>query len=885
MIFKEKIMSKNKIAKLLLALGIGVVTAASSVAIAGCNNTTDGTDTGGGGGGGQQQEQPITEYTVKFDLNGLNGQAPDDQKVKSGDKLSPVEISVPDGYILDGWFDAKTDGNKWNFETDTVTGNITLYAHWHEILTLATPAPKIEDGVLSWDAVTGADEYEIYEGGELIATQAETEYTIDNADRAYGVYTFSVKAISHDHDAYFDGDVSATVYYIYTDSDFEYEEVTTTVDLQALQDYFGTSNKLEEPYTEGAVTFDAGVYFDTSSSVPSVNNQQKKITFNLQGVYNSIKFDAKGASSGTLNLYKKDGTVLKEYGTISSAVTGLTADYLPAGEYYLQSAGSLRLSKISYTQYLEKGTPVAMEVKASNVDFLIGREFSAAGVNATVEYDNGAKRAVNLTAANFDYSDVNMDEVGEYTVRISYTENGETIHGEYTVYVYAVTSIELATSTTNGNKQTNFNLVYKQGGTFSEEGLTVVATATCQTKTKEFVLNASDYTTNKDAINLSATGEQTYTVTVVSEKTAGGAAITKNITINVVAAIQAENNQVTVGVDKSQPVSATNFHTITDALCYLKQLNLGAGVVKVINIADGEYFEKVFVDIPNVQLIGSDTNTPDHATDNGVVIVYDAIAGGTDASGHTYGTNGSATVTVTTNASNFIARNITFKNYYNTYELYSQSLQISSDSQAVALLVESPSAAFYGCKLTSYHDTLYSNKGNHYYEKCWIEGHTDYIFGQDAIAYFNDCDIYSIGAGASVSNGGYVTALKPTDSGNTKYYFVYNNCRFDADENTMKGSVALGRAWGAGMKMVVINSTISEKFSTAAHTATTTNGQRYCTMSGNEPKPGNMLEYGNTGAGAIEASIANTCTYMTETEAAAYDLDNLSTILGWNPRA
>lgn len=797
-------MSKKKIAKLLLALGIGVATVASGVAVAGCNN-------GNGGDNPPVTGGEVSEYTVTFNLNGGSGTAPAAQTVDSGEKLAPVaDPTHPDGLEFDGWWTAAEGGTKWNFETDTVTGNLTLYAHW-----------KSEGGEVNPNP-----------GGE------------------------------------------------------EYEDVETVVPLTELWEHFGngSGNKLAEDYTVGAVTFEAGVYFDSTGGITgnTVNNQKKKIWFDLQGSVNSIKFDAKGGSSFTLILYKEDGTEVKSFGTITDPQLNLTAEELPAGKYYLLSEdGSGRLGNISYTQRLQKGTPASIEVKATEVDFLLNRTFSTTGVSATVTYTNGGSRAVSLTAANFDSSSVDMTKVGTYTVNVSYTESDETVHGSYEINVYGVESIELGTYTTNGNKQVNFKQVYKVGGTFSTEGLTVVATAKCGTKEKQFVLNADEYTANTPG--LAAAGTVNFTVNVADKVLGEATAASATLPITVLEGATVENNTVTISVDKSKDVSSTNFKTLTDAIVYLGQLNLGADVVKVINIADGEYFEKVYINIPNVQLIGSATVKPNHDNDNGVVIVYDALAGTTDAAGHTYGTNGSATVTVGDGATNFVAKNITFKNYYNTFELYSQSKAAMSDTQAVALLVESSKATFIGCKLTSYHDTLYSNKGNHYYEQCWIEGHTDYIFGQDANAYFNDCDIFSIGAGADEKNGGYVTALKPSTA--NKYVFVYNNCRFNADENTKDGSIALGRAWGADMKMVVINSTISAKFSTAAHTAGTGSGERYCTMSGNEPKAANMLEYNNTGAGAINTSLDNTCTVIDATAAAAYGLANIENIIGWDPVA
>ena len=38
-------------------------------------------------------------------------------------------------------------------------------------------------------------------------------------------------------------------------------------------------------------------------------------------------------------------------------------------------------------------------------------------------------------------------------------------------------------------------------------------------------------------------------------------------------------------------------------------------------------------------------------------------------------------------------------------------------------------AAFYGCRFVSFHDTLLDDTGRHYYRGCYVQGGTDFIFG------------------------------------------------------------------------------------------------------------------------------------------------------------
>jgi len=68
-------------------------------------------------------------YTVNFVANG-GSPAPADQNIASGGKvfMPPAVDKFPDGFV--DWYKDAAYTNVWNFASDTVTGNITLYAKW-----------------------------------------------------------------------------------------------------------------------------------------------------------------------------------------------------------------------------------------------------------------------------------------------------------------------------------------------------------------------------------------------------------------------------------------------------------------------------------------------------------------------------------------------------------------------------------------------------------------------------------------------------------------------------------------------------------------------------------------------------------------------------------
>ena len=71
------------------------------------------------------------EYTVTFDANG-HGTAPTQQKTTYGGKITEPAAPTAENYYFQGWFKESTCENMWDFDSDTVTADITLYAKWSE---------------------------------------------------------------------------------------------------------------------------------------------------------------------------------------------------------------------------------------------------------------------------------------------------------------------------------------------------------------------------------------------------------------------------------------------------------------------------------------------------------------------------------------------------------------------------------------------------------------------------------------------------------------------------------------------------------------------------------------------------------------------------------
>ena len=817
----------------------------------------------------KENSQTETKVTVTFNTNG--GSSITAVEVTSGSKISQPENPTKEKQVFTGWFKDEACTEVWNFDTDTVTSATTIYAGWRNYQATLVYNNNTENEILT----------SVEEDGNYYVSKPEDP--TKPYSQFIGWYTDAELTTEFD----FINTALTSDITIYAKWDQKFDTVNTIFDFEACALEMGLANKQKTTveYTyKNKFYFGVGVYFEYGSdpSKNCINTQAKDfvVTVSGQGATNSISFNAKEASSRPatfqfVNVETEE--IVYEKQIAAGDQWSDTISNLEAGQYKLVCNNSIRFYSFAVTEKLPQSATTHIELNTSGIvkNYLLGQEFDASGLAVNLAYENGRLDLLDPSKYNITVDDSFTTSAGVKTIKVTYQYNADTVYTEeFTVNVCEVESLVLYQHTLNASRQTiNNQVIFNVNGTFNYDSLVVKAKCKIPGTDEyvEFLLSDKEYVVSN--VDLTTTGNKSVTITYGTGETA----VTADYDIEVlnIPDLSAET-AVNVTVNPTASISVAdgvyNFHTINQALQFLTLAKVSDNCAKTITLTkETVYNEKVYINIPNVTLTTADVTAED-VTKYGV-IEFNVLAGMLDPSETTvYSTDGSATVTISKDAEGFTAKFVTFKNYYNTYELYSQSKTMFNDTQAVAALVQADKSTFINCYFTSYHDTLYAQVGRQYYENCIIEGHTDYIFGYDATAYFKNSTIKSIGAGIDDNNGGYVVASKgnPVNGENIIYGYIFDGCTFTADENTASGSVSLARGWNTGMTMMIMNSTLTGHFSKEAYGYSESKfNDRYGKMNA-EPVAEQLLEYNNTGDGAITESIANTCTVVDEATAAKY---------------
>lgn len=253
-----------------------------------------------------------------------------------------------------------------------------------------------------------------------------------------------------------------------------------------------------------------------------------------------------------------------------------------------------------------------------------------------------------------------------------------------------------------------------------------------------------------------------------------------------------------------------------------------------IHVKNGIYREKVVVPSVNTKLsiIGEDAAK--------TIITWDDYFGkinrGRNSTFYTY--------TLLVIADDFYAENLTIEN------------SAGPVGQALALFVKGDRCVFRNCLLLGNQDTLYTDGLNsrQYFDGCYIEGTTDFIFGP-ATALFNNCTVHS-------KRDSYITAASTPEG--KPFGYVFMNCKITAAPEAKK--VYLGRPWRDYAKTVFIGCELG------AHIVP----EGWSNWSGTgRDKTAYYAEYNNRGAGADISRRVPWSHQLTKKEAKKYTIKNI----------
>lgn len=154
----------------------------------------------------------------------------------------------------------------------------------------------------------------------------------------------------------------------------------------------------------------------------------------------------------------------------------------------------------------------------------------------------------------------------------------------------------------------------------------------------------------------------------------------------------------------------------------------------------------------------------------------------------------------------------------NTYTLwadgpgfYAENITIRNTSgnlgQAIALRTTGDTMVFKNCRFLGFQDTYYAHKKRQYNLKCYIEGATDFIYG-DATAVFDSCTINCVKGGQYISAPADSKLITPIVGGTFIHGLLFRYCNITANADVPKNSYYLGRPWQPNSSSVFIKCTL-----------------------------------------------------------------------------
>lgn len=186
--------------------------------------------------------------------------------------------------------------------------------------------------------------------------------------------------------------------------------------------------------------------------------------------------------------------------------------------------------------------------------------------------------------------------------------------------------------------------------------------------------------------------------------------------------------------------------------------------------------------------------------------------------------------------------------------------------QAVALHVEGDRVSVKNCNITSNQDTLLVTRdgSRQYFKDCYIEGTTDFIFGEATVLFLN-CTIKSL-------TNSFITAASTRE--HTPYGLVFQHCKLIAGEEATK--VYLGRPWRPFARTVFMYCELGSHIRAEGW-----DPWKGDAMFPDKDKTAFYAEYKNFGPGADTSQRVSWSRQLTAKEAKQYTMKHM--FRDWNP--
>ncbi|MDO5294935.1 MAG: pectinesterase family protein, partial [bacterium] len=340
-----------------------------------------------------------------------------------------------------------------------------------------------------------------------------------------------------------------------------------------------------------------------------------------------------------------------------------------------------------------------------------------------------------------------------------------------------------------------------------------------------------------------------------------------------------------------------NYETVNEALLACKAMNPKSEEERItIHIAPGLYREQIIVETPYISFVNDDPSKQVTLTwyygigyqyysvnEKGYYSKENAHDLYEKAAPVKWGT----TTYIKNKATGFTAENIIFEASFNRYvteeeiadgveltgaesikfkrELGADVASKAATERAAAMCIEGDNAKFVNCSFLSSQDTLFTGNANtkSYFKDCFIEGNTDYIFG-DGNVVFDTCTLSWYGY-TTGSTAGYITAARNTLS---EHGYLFKDCTVTGNqaEGVTVTPGYFGRPWGATAKVAFIDTLLSD--------ASMIDKAGWTSMSGVQPEEAKFVEYNTTYMDGTKADTSGRIAGTVITDASQYTIEN-----------